>query len=195
MNKRLCSCVAVFFVVPSLAWTQADAPHALDDSQMATVSPMERDRAEGLIKLEVVVTDAGGKPVGGLERSDFNLLEDGRPQNILSFQAFTGRGAGLEPPVKIILLIDTIELPPNLASEERDSVERYLRTDGGHLAHPVSVFLLADTGLWTVTHPSQDGQALAREIEHNDFTVVRHNAGWQRGSAPALVDPRDPSRL
>jgi VWFA-related protein len=192
MDKRLCSCVALFFAVPGLACAQPDVSQAPADFPMALVSPVERDGAEGLIKLDVVVTDAGGKPVSGLERGDFKLLEDGQPQKILSFQEFTGRGAGAEPPVKIILLIDTIQLPPNLASEERKAVETYLRMDSGHLAHPVSVFLLADTGLWTVTHPSGDGQELAREIERNELTLVRHNAGWQRGSAPALVDLRDP---
>ena len=190
MNQRLCSCVALFLAVPSLACAQPDVSHPPAESPI--VPSVERDRAEGLIKLDVVVTDPAGNPVAGLERADFNLLEEGRPQNILSFQELTGRGAGAEPPVKIILLIDTIQLPPNLASEERNSVEHYLRTDGGHLAHPVSVFLLADSGLWTVTHPSEDGQVLAREIERSEFTLVRHNAGWQTGSAPGLVDLRDP---
>ncbi|HEY1895813.1 MAG TPA: VWA domain-containing protein, partial [Terracidiphilus sp.] len=187
MNKRLCSCVALFFAVPNLSGALPNV------SQAPAGSPIvERDRAEGLIKLDVVVTDAGGKPVAGLERGDFNLLEEGQPQKILSFQEFTGQGAGLEPPVKIILLVDTIQLPPNLASEERNSVESYLRTNGGHLPRPVSVFMLADSGLWTVSHPSGDGQALAREVERNEFMRVRANAGWQRGSAPALAELRDP---
>jgi VWFA-related protein len=160
---------------------------------MTAVSTVERDRAEGLIKLDVAVTDAGGKPVSGLESADFSLLEEGQPQRILSFQAFTGRGAGSEPPVKTILLIDTIELPANLASEERNSVESYLRTNGGHLAHPVSLFLLSDTGLWTVTHPSQDGQVLAREIERNEFMRVRANVGWQRGALSSSMELKDPA--
>ena len=117
-----------------------------------------------------MVTDGNGQPVSGLERADFQLLENGRQQNILSFQAFHGRGAGSEPPVKIILLIDTVELPTNLARDERLAVEAYLRKEGGHLARPVSVFLLSDAGLWTVKNPSSDGNTLAHEIEHNDFT-------------------------
>ncbi len=193
MKKRLCSCVALLLAVPRLACPQPEVSQAVADSSMTAVSTVERDRAEGLIKLDVVVTDAGGKPVSGLESADFSLLEEGQPQRILSFQAFTGRGAGLEPPVKIILLIDTIELPVNLASEERNSVESYLRTNGGHLAHPVSLFLLSDTGLWTVTHPSQDGQVLAREIERNEFMRVRANVGWQRGALSSSMELKDPA--
>jgi VWFA-related protein len=150
-----------------------------------------RDSAEGLIKLDVVVTDAAGNPVSGLQRADFGLLENGRQQSILSFQAFHGRGAGAEPPVKIILLMDTIELPADLARSERLAVEAYLQKDGGRLPRPVSVFLLSDTGLWTVTHPSSDGNMLVHEIEHHDLVSVRHNRGWKRGSVPSTGDLRD----
>ncbi len=178
--------------MPRPAFAQPEGARAPADSPMVVLSPVERDRAEGLIKLDVVVTDSGGKPVAGLESADFSLLEEGQPKKILSFQEFTGRGAGLEPPVKIILLIDTIELPANLASEERNSVESYLRTNGGHLAHPVSVLLLADTGLWTVSHPSGDGNVLAREIEHNEFAQFRHNMGRQRGIVFGESGTKDP---
>jgi VWFA-related protein len=195
MNKRLCSCVAVFFAVPGVACAQPEVSHAPIDFQIPSVSSVdaERDRAEGLIKLDVVVTDGGGNPVAGLGRADFKLLEEGQPQKILSFQQFHGRGAGLEPAVKIILLIDTIQLPPNLASEERTSVESYLRTDGGHLVRPTSVFLLADTGLWTVAHPSGDGQMLAREIERNEWARARNNVGWRRGVLGAGVGMTEPA--
>ena len=176
----------------ALAWTQPTGHQARAAAPVATVSSAARDTAEGLIKLDVVVTDGNGQPVSGLERADFQLLENGRQQNILSFQAFHGRGAGSEPPVKIILLIDTVELPTNLARDERLAVEAYLRKEGGHLARPVSVFLLSDAGLWTVKNPSSDGNTLAHEIEHNDFTSVRRNKGWQRGSVPSTGDLKDP---
>lgn len=100
-------------------------------------------------------------------------------QKILSFDSFGGRGAGSEPPVKIILLIDTIGLSADLAHEERLAVETYLRQAGPQLALPVSVFLLADSGLWTLAHLSGDGNELARELEHNDVALVRHDRVWQ----------------
>jgi VWFA-related protein len=192
MNKGL-FCIAMLLGVPSLASAQPDLQSAPAHAPISAVSYVPRDRAEGLIKLDVVVTDSEGKPVSGLQQADFNLAENGQPQNILSFQAFHGRGAGTEPPVKIILLIDTIELPSNLALNERLAVEAYLRKDGGHLARPVSLFLLSDTGLWTVRKPSSDGNTLVHEIEHNEITAVRRNKGWQRGSAPTTGDLKDPA--
>ena len=196
MFKGLPICVALLFGLAATGRAQWHAqPEVSQPSASApivTASPVPRDRAEGLIKLDVVVTDAAGKPISGLQRDDFSLLENGRNQNILSFQAFHGRGAGTEPPVKIILLIDTIELPADVARSERVAVEAYLRKDGGRLERPVSLFLLSDTGLWTVTHPSSDGNMLVHEIEHNDLAAVRHNRGWKRGSVPSTGDTKDP---
>lgn len=50
--------------------------------------------------VDVVVRDSNNKPVHGLKASDFIVAEDGRPQNILSFDAFD-----LDSP--------SISLPPN----------------------------------------------------------------------------------
>jgi VWFA-related protein len=178
----------------SLAYAQQEMKHPPDAGPKA-VSSATRDRAEGLIKLDVVVTDATENPVSGLGGGDFHLIENGRAQNLLSFQAFDGRGTTSEPPAKIILLIDTIALSETLAREERLAVITYLRQGGGRLERPVSVFLLADTGLWTIA-PSGDGNVLAREIERNDFTQIRHNVGWQRGQAsPGLKDTPSDSAL
>lgn len=145
-------------------------------------SPVPRDRAEGLIKLDVMVTDAAGKPMAGLNPSDFHLLEDGREQKILLFQAFTGQGAGAEPPVKIILLIDTIDMAPQQARDERNAVECFLRENGGRLARPTSVFELTNVGLWTLRNQVTDGNILASEVEHNRFTMIRRNLGWNAGT-------------
>ncbi len=145
-----------------------------------------RDSPNGLIHLDVMVTDAAGKPAAGLLAQNFRLLEDGREQKILSFEAFNGQAMGTEPSVKIILLIDTLELPPELARDEHRAVDSFLRKNGGRLSHPVSVFELTDSGLWTVTHPSGDGNVLAHEIDHNSFTLVRRNMQWQKQTEVAI---------
>ena len=168
MNKCVCTCVALLVGVLNAATHAQPTP----DSTARAVSFGLRDRAEGLINLDVMVTDSEGKPAAGLSASDFRLLENGRDQKILSFQGFTGRGAGTEPPVKVILLIDTLDVAPALARAEVIGVQAFLREDGGHLTRPTSVILLSKTGLWTVAHPSADGNTLAREIEHNEFALL-----------------------
>jgi VWFA-related protein len=39
--------------------------------------------------VDVVVTDSNGKPVRGLTKQDFSIYEDGTPQSVLSFDAYT----------------------------------------------------------------------------------------------------------
>jgi VWFA-related protein len=182
MNKRLCTFAVFFFGAANLACAQVELPYA-PDVQIAAASSVTTDRAEGLIQLDVAVTDETGSLVSGLGGADFRLFENGSPQNVISNQAFDGRGEPSEPPVKIILLIDTIELPENLARKERLAVTTYLRKGSGRVERPVDVFLLADTGLWTVPR-SGDGNLLAHDIEHNDFVLVRHTVGWQREPVP-----------
>ena len=122
------------------------------------------DAVQGLINLDVVVTDNSGKQISGLRFNDFSLLDNGQPRKILSFHAFDGVSRKPDPPVAVILFIDTIKMPFDLAAFEREEVERFLRRNGGHLAQPVSVFGLSDIGFWTLAQPSGNGNALAAEI-------------------------------
>jgi VWFA-related protein len=145
------------------------------------VTTTAQDEA-GLIHLDVTVTDQSGAPVTGLGAGNFSLLENGQPQKILSFHAFDGMSAKAEPPVRVILLIDTIELPEELVRAERLAVESFLRADGGRLRRPVTVYLLGDTGVWTAAHASDDGNTLAKEIAHNDLTLLRR-MGASEGEA------------
>jgi VWFA-related protein len=187
MKKHTFTGLALFLGVSSLAGAQLETQPP-PDNRATTVTSVMMDMPEGLIKLDVLVTDAAGNPISGLSGADFGLLENGRPQNVLSFRAFDGSGGSTEPPVKIIVLIDTIALPESLVRQERLAVTSYLRQSGGRLEHPFSVFWLADSGLWSVAR-SADGNLLAREIERSDFTLVHHNVGWQRSSStPGLRD-------
>ena len=45
-----------------------------------------------VVRVDAVVLDRDGRPVEGLRASDFELLENGRPQAITSFEAVVGRG-------------------------------------------------------------------------------------------------------
>ena len=92
-----------------------------------------------------------GASISGLRSTDFTLLENGSPNRILSFHA-----SEPEPPVDVILVIDTLQIPVGLASIERTAVEAFLRRNGGHLAQQISIFTMLDTGLWQVAEPSSD---------------------------------------
>lgn len=115
---------------------------------------------EGRIHLDVVVTDSAGKPVAGLDPSDFKLLDNGQPRKILSFRSFDGVQVKPAPPVEVILLIDTANLPFEQVAFARGEIARFLNANGGRLTQPVSLFLLSDAGLRMQQQPSLDGHAL-----------------------------------
>ncbi len=56
-----------------------------------------------LVNVALNVADAKGAPVGGLNREDFEILEDGKPQKIAVFERET------TTPLSIVLAIDTSE--------------------------------------------------------------------------------------
>jgi VWFA-related protein len=127
-----------------------------------------RDNAvegEGLMRIDVVVTGRAGQAVPGLKRADFSLLDNGQPRSIITFRAFQATTAKLNPPVSVILLIDTLDLPGNIAAFERKQVEEFLRQNSGHLAQPVTIYSLGDMGLFRNSEPSLDGNALAEVVE------------------------------
>jgi VWFA-related protein len=119
---------------------------------------------DGLIKLDVVVTDKSEKPISGLVSRDLTLLDNGQPQKILSFQGFDGIAAKPDTPVEVILVIDTINLSQEQVSVARSSVEKLLRANQGHLAQPVQVFLLSPATLSSTQAPSTDGHILADQV-------------------------------
>jgi VWFA-related protein len=68
---------------------QAPAGH---DQQPATTATLPPVRAE-LVQIDVVVTDRDGRCVAGLDRAEFEVLEDGKPQALSHFAEEARPGA------------------------------------------------------------------------------------------------------
>jgi VWFA-related protein len=67
---------------------------------------------------------------------------------------------------------------------ELSTVEAFLHKDDGHLAEPVRIFTLQESGLWQVADASRDGKALAAQIAHTtQYRLIRRfGMGGARGS-------------
>jgi len=130
---------------------------------------------DGLIHLDVTVTDPSGKPVTGLNRSDFTLLDEGNPVEIRSFHGFDDSTSKPDPPTELILILDQANLNPLNAAGAQTALDKFLRQDAGHLAMPTLVYRLSDSGLETTSRPSSDGNALADLIEKKH----RMSSVWQ----------------
>ncbi len=137
------------------------------------------DEGKGLIHLDVSVTKADGEPVSGLRREDFSLLDEGQPQKILSFHAFGAQAAGREPPVHVILFLDTLckiysSCMSNAAAlRAQAGVEAFVAQNNGHLPQPVSIFGISDEGLWTLPHHDPtDGNSLGADLSSGNRIVL-----------------------
>jgi len=185
---------ALCFLLPGLAIAQLAAPPSEVEPPVA--SSRATEPSEGLIKLDVVVTGQSGIPVGDLVQKDFSLLDNGQPAKILSFHAFNEVTSRPNPPVEIIFVLDQLQLPASLASRGRDAVVAFLQQNGGHLAQPVSVYSLVDTGLWLLAATSTDGNALAAQVTHNhQLRLAGRLRGSARGGIPASLEFQDPPEI
>jgi VWFA-related protein len=127
----------------------------------------------GKMKIDVVVTDAAGHPVGGLTQNDFTLLDNKKPQPILSFQAVNGvLGEGnTDPPVEVILLVDVTNTPLRVIGDERNQIERFLRQNDGQLTQPTSLVIFDDQGARALARSTKDGNQLADALNKAEATM------------------------
>jgi VWFA-related protein len=149
------------------------------------------------VTVDVVVVDKRGQPVEGLVREDFTVLEEGRPQNVVSFDVIQGptvaagpRPAGevalgrprvvtnLEPPRErgrlFVVAFDDIHMSPLNAQRAKAAVAEFLRRgcrDGDR------VTLLATSGeAWWSTLLPAGRDDLTAVLKRLDGRRVHENA-------------------
>ncbi|MGC1297800.1 MAG: VWA domain-containing protein [Alloacidobacterium sp.] len=165
---RICAVLLLSMAAPAFAQASQRA-----SSLPTEVEPDPKpgpDTSQGMIKLDVVVTDKSGNPVAGLGQQDFTLLDNGQPAKIVTFQAFDGVATRPNPPVEVILVIDELNMGDTPKHGEapledaKHEAENFLRQNQGHLDQPVSIYRLTQDGLSASAVPSTDGNALADQI-------------------------------
>jgi len=127
------------------------------------------DPTQGLIRVDVAVTDKRGKPVSGLSEKDFTLLDNDMQEKIVTFQAFDA--SSVQPASssdEIVLVIDEFNMLSNAEpafSEAIREVENFLRANRSVLPKPTIIYRLTADGLFATPHISMEGDELAEEIE------------------------------
>lgn len=131
---------------------------------------------DGKIYVDVVVTPKSGPPVTGLQQQDFTVLDNKVPQPITSFQAL-GRS---QTPLEVILVIDAVNTDYSKVAFEREEIEKFLRAEGGHLAHPTALAVFTDTGMQIQEGFSDDGNALSVALDQYvvGLRTLRRSAGF-----------------
>lgn len=193
-------------VSPAGPRAQTGAASALPVQWLTDPSTPTFGAADGRINLDVVVTNKAGRVVSGLEDKDFSLLDNDQPAKIVSFSAFDGVQSKPDPAVEIVLVIDTVNHKLRRVPDMQPGLIKFLRQNGGHLAQPVSIYRISDTGLSGTDAPSTDGNALAEESSRKDglreVSLEKGDLGLQNSSfknqaalgSIVLVERRKPGR-
>ena len=140
-------------------------------------SPKGNDRD---LTLDVVVADKAGTPVRGLQRQDFTVLDDKRPQAITSFRAVDLAAGTPAPYIEIVVVIDAINADLMKAEMEREGIKKFLQMNGGKLAVPVSLVLVSDSPTQMRSKASTDGNALAALVDQ--YTIGLRTVNRSQGN-------------
>ncbi|MGA8273865.1 MAG: VWA domain-containing protein [Candidatus Sulfotelmatobacter sp.] len=155
---RLFRLLLVLLLCVSAALTQETPAPQL---QPRTGEPARVESTHREIALDVQVTDKSGAPVRGLQQQDFTILDDKRPQGVVSFHAVDNGGESTTDPVQVVLVVDAVNAAFNAVTYERGELKKFLLQNGGHLALPVSLVVFTDAGAKVQQGSSRDGNALA----------------------------------
>jgi VWFA-related protein len=177
----------LFFTRPVLGQSTVSASSPTRDSAQA--DHHDSGNANSLITLDVVVTNKSGKQQTLLQQQDFTLLDNKVPQKIVSFQAIDEPAVPGGPSVEVVLVIDTVNTSPQTIGNEVLQLQKYLRQNGGKLAHPTSVVVFSDAGLKNLTEPTVDGNSLSVALDGKDVIGLHamHQASGESGDFERLM--------
>ena len=118
------------------------------------------------VTLDITVTDHSGKVVPGLTKSDFTVLDNGKPQQVLSFSAI--EGSVTNPPTQVILVIDAVNNSITNVAYEREQIATFLRRSGPTLSLPLSFIFFSDSGTEIQEVPSSSTDVLLAGLKEMD---------------------------
>jgi VWFA-related protein len=158
----------------TLTAQQTSSPSAF----VPPVTPVVERQTQN-VTIDVAVNDRSGKPVRGLQERNFTLLDDKQTKNLTSFRAVDLDAGTPAPPIEIVLVIDAVNADVMKAERQREGVRKFLQSNGGKLALPVSLVTITDTGILPI-EASRDGNALAAILDQNPtgLRLVNRNTSF-----------------
>jgi VWFA-related protein len=146
----MCSTLVLFSIVCSSAvsFGQPSIPAAV---------------ASRTISIDVVAAPRSGPPVAGLQQNDFTVFDSKIERPIASFRAF----AGPQAPIQIVLVVDAVNVDYSAMAYEREQIDTFLRSNGGHLLHPVALAIFTDQGTEMQHGASTDGNQLSALLDRS----------------------------
>ncbi len=162
----------------------------------ADAPPLTFSAETEVVTVDVLVLDEHDKPVAGLTREDFRVLEDGRPQAVTSFEAIEAKLPPAPPPAaaappSAARVVSNAEVPPtrrtfgivfddlHLDALEVEPVRKALRVFLARETRPGDRLVLLTTSdgrFWTTTRGAET-ESFARALEE-----VRSHRSAQLGN-------------
>lgn len=126
---------------------------------------------------DVEVTDHSGHPVTGLHAGDFTVLDNRNPSSVQWFNVHENANAQAD---SATIVIDDANLNFLPLSEERSRIEAFLRSGGGNLPVPISIYVVTQMHLTQIAEASKNGNQLADEFKQweGHLSEVPWNADW-----------------
>jgi len=138
-----------------------------------------------LVVLDIVVTDKSDRLVTNLTKDDFEVSENGVPQEIRNFDAphavdtipvtapkdKFGRDNWGNAPLTMVV-IDEMDTPFEETAYSRQEVDRYLKSQPSLLKQPTIILWLNDSGIHPVTPFSRDRDSLIAAIDAHKASIA-----------------------
>jgi len=178
LSRALIEAAALFALLTSPATSDSQTQPAASALNNAPQQPSTIRVTTRLIEVTLVVQGKNGKPIAGLQKQDFTLLDEGQPQQIAFFSAtatphlprrplpphfFTNRSElkGEDPGAITVILFDALNTAWEDQSLARQHVLRFLKTVKPQ--DHVAIFALT-TELLPLHDFTQDSAALAESM-------------------------------
>lgn len=130
------------------------------------------------IVIPVEITDKSGRPISGIEASDFKLFDNNEPRTLLDFHAVDAAHPPAVP-IQVLFVIDAINSNFEMVAQERDGLSAFLKQSPSTLANPTTITILRNSGLKQVGHTTQDPKELLAAVTaaQSEFRVLGSAAG------------------
>jgi len=134
-------------------------------------TPLVRSNTR-VVLLDVVVTDRSGNPVRALHQSDFTILEDGKPQQISSFEPpASSDSAVLTTSPRTIILLDELNSTFADLSYARDQILVFLAQHNLEQT-PTALMALNLRGILMLEDYTLDANVLKEKLTHLPLALL-----------------------
>jgi VWFA-related protein len=145
------------------ALTAATPAQKLESAQTPQAEEPIRSRTN-LVVLDVVVTGRDGLPFGSLQKKDFTVLEDGKPQQIQSVEYTEIKTESKSTALKSVLVLDELNSDMMESAYARAQLAHYLSTQPETLSHPTMLVEVNDDGFQRLAPYTTDRHLLQQAL-------------------------------